>query len=113
MLHSWDGIWHPAKIERQVEVLLASTNATGLATVDTLYCYIDVHDRGKDSGKFKSVAGGLAADLVTTLVVNGSSILMRRDAALEAGGFDPAYKDFDACGAEELDYIGAPIRTKM
>ncbi|MGH6841088.1 MAG: hypothetical protein ACREDV_03210 [Methylocella sp.] len=61
----------------------------------------------------QQLAGGLATRLVAAPVVNGSRILMRRDTALEAGEFDPAYKDFDACGAEDLDYIGAPIRTKM
>jgi glycosyltransferase involved in cell wall biosynthesis len=99
-----DDIWHPTKIERQVEVLLASTNATGLAAVYTLYRYIDAQDRVIESGKFWSLAGGLATHLVTTPVGNGSSILVRRDVALEVGGFDPTYKDFDAGGAEDLDF---------
>jgi hypothetical protein len=34
----------------------------------------------------------------------GSSIQVRRDVAFEVGGFDPTYKDFDAGGAEDLDF---------
>ena len=99
-----DDIWHPTKIERQMEVLLSSTNSTGWGSVYCLHRYIDAKDRVRGSGRFWSVAGGLSALLVTLRTECGSSILTRRDLALAVGGFDATYRDLDVGGAEDLDF---------
>jgi glycosyltransferase involved in cell wall biosynthesis len=99
-----DDIWHPTKIERQIEVLLASTNSTGCGCVYALQRFIDVEDRVTGSGVFWSNAGAVSTHLVTSPVRNGSSVLTRRELALSVGGFDTIYQDFNAGGAEDLDF---------
>jgi glycosyltransferase involved in cell wall biosynthesis len=99
-----DDLWRPTKLERQMEMLLSSTDRTGLGSVYALPRLIDPEDRVIVSGVFWSEAGAAATHLVTVPVGNGSSILTRRDLALEVGGFDPTYRDIDAGGAEDLDF---------
>jgi glycosyltransferase involved in cell wall biosynthesis len=96
-----DDIWHPAKIERQVEVLLASTNGTGRGSVYPLHRYIDSEDRIVGSGRFWSMAGDPAIHLATLRTECGSKILTRRDLALAVGGYDT---DLNMNGAEDLDF---------
>lgn len=99
-----DDLWHPTKIQRQMEVLLSSTKMRGSGSVFALPRLIDEDDRVMFSGVFWNMAGAAATHLVTMPVGNGSSILTRRELALAVGGFDTTYKDFDAGGAEDLDF---------
>lgn len=99
-----DDLWHPTKIERQIEVLLASTNSTGRGSIYALHRYIDGQDRVTASGRFWSSAGDVAAHLVTLRTGSGSGILTRRELALAVGGYDTTYRDMSASGAEDLDF---------
>ena len=100
-----DDIWHPTKIERQMDVLLSSTNSAGLGSVYSLTRYIDSQDRVLASGRFWSVPGDLAAHLVASgRCASGSNILTRRDLALAVGGYDTSYKDLKTSGAEDVDF---------
>jgi glycosyltransferase involved in cell wall biosynthesis len=99
-----DDIWHPTKIERQMDVLLTSTNSTGWGSVYSLHRYIDTEDRVTQSGRYWSEAGDLTAHLVTLRTGCGSGILTRRELALSVGGYDASYRDVNASGAEDLDF---------
>jgi glycosyltransferase involved in cell wall biosynthesis len=100
-----DDIWHPTKIERQMDVLLASTNSTGRGSVYSLTRYIDSQDRVLASGRFWSVPGNLAAHLVASgRCGSGSNILTHRELALAIGGYDTFYRDLNAGGAEDIDF---------
>jgi hypothetical protein len=46
----------------------------------------------------------LARDLILKFVGNGSSLLVRREAALAVGGFDPSYAQAGVGGCEDLDF---------
>ena len=94
-----DDIWHPTKIERQLEVLLG-----GQTTVYALHRGIDAQDRVLVSGIFTETGGALPTHFATWPVGNGSSVMTRRDIALAVGGYDTTYRDLDAGGAEDLDF---------
>jgi glycosyltransferase involved in cell wall biosynthesis len=94
-----DDIWHPTKIERQIEVLLASTDSTGWGSVYSLHRYIDVQDRVLQSGRFWSQPGDFITHLVTHRTECGSKILARRELAIAVGGYDT-----EMSGAEDFDF---------
>jgi glycosyltransferase involved in cell wall biosynthesis len=99
-----DDLWHPTKIERQMDVLLAATNSTGRGSIYALHRYIDPQDRITQSGRFWSRAGDFTSHLVTLRTGCGSGILTRRELALAVGGYDTTYREFNASGCEDLDF---------
>jgi glycosyltransferase involved in cell wall biosynthesis len=99
-----DDIWHPAKIERQMNALLGSTNGTGEGAIYALYRFIDNQNNILASGTFRTLPGAIASHIITLPVENCSSILTRRDLALAVGGFDPSYRELNAGGAEDFDF---------
>jgi glycosyltransferase involved in cell wall biosynthesis len=99
-----DDIWHPTKIERQIELLLAATGGKGDGSVYALQRNIDAHDRVLSSGRFWSRAGSFLDHFIGLLTDCGSGILTRRDLAIAVGGYDSTYRTLNAGGAEDLDF---------
>jgi glycosyltransferase involved in cell wall biosynthesis len=99
-----DDLWHPTKIERQIELLLTSANSPGGGSVYALHRYIDSQDRVTASGRFWSSASDLTSHLVTLRTGSGSGILTPRELALAVGGYDTTYRKLNAGGAEDLDF---------
>ena len=99
-----DDIWHPTKIERQMDVLLSSTNSAGLGTVYSLTRYINSQDRGciwkilERAWKPRSPFSGIGTLCEWKQYLDAT----RLDAAV--GGYDTSYKDLKTSGAEDVDF---------
>ena len=96
-----DDLWHPSKIERQVETALTSPEPPGL-----VYCWfhlIDEEDRviGSNEGH---VVRGQALDRMQffNFVGNGSCPLIRSDALKAVGGYATSFDDAGGCEDYEL-----------
>jgi len=100
-----DDLWHPTKIEHQVAAMSHRTGDYEPAAVYTLSRTIDRDDRVFGSGKRVLLSGySFARHLYARPVGNGSSILVRREAAIVAGGFDPTWAARGIGGCEDLDF---------
>ncbi|WP_210342449.1 glycosyltransferase family 2 protein [Bradyrhizobium glycinis] len=101
-----DDLWHPLKVERQVEALNIHRSDPTWAGVYSFHRTIDENDRITGRGQLLVDCRGyiLARDLVLKFIGNGSNLLVRRDAALAVGGFDPSYADNGIGGCEDLDF---------
>lgn len=96
-----DDLWAPTKIERQVAAL--RRGGSRVALVYTWSMLIDRESRVVGfSGREMWEGDVLARMCRGNLVGNGSAALMRRDAVLEAGGFDPTLRARRAQGCEDL-----------
>lgn len=96
-----DDLWHPEKIARQLAAAARAPRRPGF-----VYAWsrrIDGDDRVLlDLGR-PTHRGDVMAQLVATNFLRNASVaLMRRDAALRAGGFDPGLQAAGAHGAEDL-----------
>lgn len=99
-----DDLWAPTKIELQVQALLEGGDDVGLA-----YCWFAVID-GRSvvtEDSFCPEWQGEVFDrlLLSNFVGNGSSVLVRRQAFADAGGFEPGLRAANAQGCE--DYLFA------
>jgi glycosyltransferase involved in cell wall biosynthesis len=101
-----DDLWHPTKIERQFKALSAHVSDSTWAGVYVFRRAIDDEDRVIGLGRVTMDCRGyvLARNLVLKFVGNGSSLLVRREAALAVGGFDPSYAEAGVGGCEDLDF---------
>lgn len=101
-----DDLWHPTKIERQFKALSAFAADPTWAGVYVFHRRIDEQDSVVHIGQVTSNCRGyvLARDLVLKFVGNGSSLLVRREAALAVGGFDPSFAEAGLGGCEDLDF---------
>lgn len=101
-----DDLWHPTKIERQVEALNIHRSDPTWGGVYTFHRTINVDDQVTGNGQTLVGCRGyvLARDLVLKFIGNGSNLLVRREAALAVGGFDPSYADIGIGGCEDLDF---------
>lgn len=99
-----DDLWHPTKIALQVAALEAAGDPSWAASY-TLSRSINADDltRRPDPNRYRS-GYILAQHLFARFVGNGSSLLVRRSAALAIGGFDPSYADAGIGGSEDLDF---------
>jgi len=96
-----DDLWSPDKIERQVAAL--HRGGSRVALVYTWSALIDGESRVVGFGDCATEEGDVLARMCRgNLVGNGSAALMRRDAVLEAGGFDPTLRARQAQGCEDL-----------
>lgn len=96
-----DDLWHPTKIERQVEVMLASTVQPGF--VYCLYRNIDAAGYVTYSASAVACRGKvLTRHVYVNFVGNGSSLLLRRAAIEAVGGFDPSLRARGIEGCEDL-----------
>jgi hypothetical protein len=96
-----DDLWHPSKIERQVEAAACAASPPGF-----VYCWfhlIDEDDNVLGSSEAFSVRGEALDSLqYFNFVGNGSSLLIRRDAAVEVGGYDTRLRERGAQGCEDV-----------
>lgn len=100
-----DDLWERTKIEKQV----ASLTAHGLGSEwAASYCYsrrIDHADRVIANARQVPATGDIFGEhLLYNHVGNGSSLLVRRDVALAAGGFDPTYRSNGVQGVEDYAF---------
>jgi glycosyltransferase involved in cell wall biosynthesis len=95
-----DDLWAPAKIERQVATL--RRGGPRVALVYTWSALIDQESRVIRLHEATAEGDVLAQLCRGNLVGNGSAALMRRDAVLEAGGYDPTLRARGAQGCEDL-----------
>lgn len=94
-----DDLWHPAKIERQMQAILPRPE---VALVYTWFAQIDDQSRVIAARYRPRAEGRIFVDLCRgNLIGNGSSPLMRRDAVLAAGGYDASLRARRAQGCED------------
>jgi glycosyltransferase involved in cell wall biosynthesis len=101
-----DDLWHPTKIERQVEAVNIHRSDPAWGGVYTFHRTINAEDQVTGNGQTLAGCRGyiLARDLVLKFIGNGSNLLVRREAALAVGGFDPSYAEGGIGGCEDLDF---------
>ncbi|XKM43564.1 glycosyltransferase family 2 protein (plasmid) [Rhizobium ruizarguesonis] len=98
-----DDLWHQTKIEKQV-------NALNRRSPQWAAVYVPHHIINHDDEIIRScrsdVARGyiFARHLTFKYVGNGSALLVRRDVALEIGGFNSSYAAAGIGGCEDLDF---------
>lgn len=95
-----DDVWHPEKIQRQLEVF---RNKPDVGLVCTLYVLIDENDFLIPGRMPKVQASYEFLDLCRrNFIGNASSALMRRDAVLALNGYDASLRAQGAQGCEDL-----------
>jgi GT2 family glycosyltransferase len=96
-----DDLWHPTKIEKQVDVALSAPARPGF-----VYCWhrlIDEDSRVIGSGPRRVLNGPAFNQLAYLNVVeNGSALLLSCDALTEVGGYDPSLRELGAQGCEDV-----------
>ena len=96
-----DDLWAPTKIERQLDVILRGGQQVGL--VYTWWSLIDEHNRIRWKVQGRDIAGDvLEQTLMGNFVGHASSPLIRRQALVEAGGFDSGLRDAGIHGCEDV-----------
>ena len=96
-----DDLWAPSKIERQLDVILSGGPRVGL--VYTWWALIDEHNRIRCKIQGRDIAGDvLEHTLMGNFVGHASSPLIRRQALVEAGGFDSGLRDAGIHGCEDM-----------
>jgi glycosyltransferase involved in cell wall biosynthesis len=96
-----DDLWAPSKIERQLDVILSGGLLVGL--VYTWWALIDDHNRIRCKVQGRDIAGDvLEQTLMGNFVGHASSPLIRRQALVEADGFDSGLRDAGIHGCEDL-----------
>jgi glycosyltransferase involved in cell wall biosynthesis len=97
-----DDLWAPRKIERQLEALRVGGQKVGL-----VYCgSVRIDAKGMVTSRWAVPhrEGDVLAQLFTgNFVGNGSVVLVRRQALIDANGFETALRAADAQGCE--DYL--------
>lgn len=99
-----DDVWHPEKIAAQMDALRPGGKERYVAAF-SLHLRID--EDGRVTGKSRAwpfEEFSLPAHLVLKPVGNGSSLIVRRDVAAAAGGFDEDYAARGIGGCEDLDF---------
>jgi glycosyltransferase involved in cell wall biosynthesis len=98
-----DDLWHPTKIEKQLAAL--HEKPASWAAAYTYFRSIDADDF-VTGGTFEAGQSGyiFGRHLCLRYVGNGSSLLVRRTAAQDVGGFDSSYAANGIGGCEDLDF---------
>src|SRR5690606_32427232 len=100
-----DDLWHPEKIEKQVAALAVHGHDGEWAACYTLSRYADVGDRVLGNGPLVEARGDFfLKHLYRNHMGNGSCLMVRRDAALAVGGFDPGYAQRGIGGLEDYEF---------
>jgi glycosyltransferase involved in cell wall biosynthesis len=100
-----DDLWAPTKVERQVASLAVHGHGEEWAASYALYRLIDTRDRVLDNGPASRARGDFFEEhLIWNPLGNGSNLLVRRDAALAVGGFNPDYASAGVGGCEDLEF---------
>ena len=88
-----DDLWHPAKLERQVETARRNPHA---ALIYTWVRYIDAASRVHRDGPPQCFPPhSLCREIYESLVGGNSSTLMRRDVVRELGGYDETLSSWE------------------
>jgi glycosyltransferase involved in cell wall biosynthesis len=96
-----DDLWHPTKIEKEINEALSARQSPGF--VYSWRRIIDPKGRILFTGPRSCVDGHIFYRLAYINVVGcGSAMLLRRDAAIEAGGYDESLRAEKAQGCEDL-----------
>ncbi|QGP80133.1 glycosyltransferase [Sphingobium sp. CAP-1] len=96
-----DDLWTPDKTERQLALLLAS--APEVALIYSRYVMIDADDRVSYRWDGPPHDGWVFDTLLSyNFIGNGSAALVTRAALEVADGFDPALRDNNAQGCEDI-----------
>ncbi len=96
-----DDLWAPTKIAKQLTKLDAGGEDTAL--IYTWFAVIDEHSRVVDATNGPIEEGDVLQRMcMGNLVGNGSSPLMRKRVVLDMGAYEPALRDRDAQGCEDL-----------
>jgi glycosyltransferase involved in cell wall biosynthesis len=96
-----DDIWHPRKIEFQMREMMAGDERPGFVyawsrRIDENDCVIT--DQGRPDCRGRVFEQLLSSNFIS----NASVVLIRRDALVAAGGFDPGLQEAGAQGAEDI-----------
>lgn len=98
-----DDLWHPTKIERQMEAL--SARSSDWAAAYSYHRIINQNDLVMGSSSKGGARGSIFCRHINHKYVgNGSTLLVRRDAAISVGGFEPDYAARGIGGCEDLDF---------
>jgi glycosyltransferase involved in cell wall biosynthesis len=96
-----DDLWAPSKIARQLDAILSGGLQVGL--VYTWWALIDEHNRIRCKVRGRDISGDVLEEmLLGNFVGHASSPLIRRQALVEAGGFDSGLRDAGIHGCEDL-----------
>ena len=99
-----DDLWAPAKIERQIKALQAGGLHVGL-----VYCwYVRIDSQSTITRVWEGPRSGghvLEKILAGNFVGNGSSVLVRRQALIDANGFDSGLRAAGAEGCEDWLFL--------
>ncbi|WP_299361700.1 glycosyltransferase family 2 protein [uncultured Paracoccus sp.] len=98
-----DDLWHPEKIQRQMQALREAGDTCGL--VYTFSVPVDESGEVTDwrAAERRAYQGSVLPDLLLhNFIANGSSPLLRKAAAVLAGGYDPGLRAQGAEGCEDL-----------
>lgn len=100
-----DDLWHPTKISKQVSAMQNHRGDRSWAACYALFRTINADDEVLGNCPPHIARGAIfPSHLIENHVGNGSSLLVRRDAALEVGGFDPEYAEQGIGGCEDRDF---------
>lgn len=95
-----DDVWHPSKIERQLDIMKASAAPLGF-----VYCgfrFIDHRGVVLGTAPYYSVEGwGFLQHVMYNFVGNGSGLLLRREAVETVGGYDTRLSQEGLQGCED------------
>lgn len=108
-----DDIWHPTKIERQLEVLAGGGTEVGL-----VHCHarlIDADEVIVESWPLGECSGDAYSSLLFSNFIRSSSIPLMRRADIEAvGGYDTSLRARSAQGCEDFKlYLRLAERTRF
>ena len=96
-----DDLWAPTKLERQLAVMQAEGEKTGL--VYTWFVIINQRSRVLWLVKGRDIKGDVLAEcFLGNFIGHSSSPLVRRSALIEAGGFDSGLHHAGAHGCEDI-----------
>lgn len=95
-----DDLWHPTKLERQLDRFAQSDPDTAL--VYAWCCWIDEFGNVFGCGQPTRLEGSIFPEMcVGNVIVSGSNALVRRGALIDAGGFDETLRTGKAQGCED------------
>ena len=98
-----DDLWHPQKIEKQIQCMTVSDGNVGLVYVWTER--IDEYDQVVSFGKKYDIQGNVIKPLLlTNFVGGGSTPLIRRSCIDKVGNYNLTFKERNCQGAEDWEF---------
>ena len=98
-----DDLWHPQKIEKQIQCMTVSGGNVGLVYVWTEQ--IDEYDQVISFGKKYDIKGNVIRPLLfTNFVGGGSTPLIRRSCIDTVGNYNLTFKERNCQGAEDWEF---------